>query len=199
MREVAFKAAARRLQQRCFEPIDIGALVYFRVVFGGLMFLELLRYMTRGQLRMVWIDPTFHFKYPGFEWVKAPPDQWIYPLAGLLLAGATGITLGLFYRISATVFAVGFTWLFLMEAAHYLNHFYLICLLSFLAILVPANRRLAVDTWRKPSLRSEVAPAWTLWLIRFQIAIVYIYGGFAKLNADWLRGRTGEKLADAAG
>ena len=32
------------------------------------------------------------------------------------------------------------------------------------------------------------APAWTLWLLRAQIGIVYFYAGLAKLNADWLQG-----------
>jgi hypothetical protein len=29
-------------------------------------------------------------------------------------------------------------------------------------------------------------PAWVLWLLRFQIAVPYFYGGIAKLNYDWL-------------
>ena len=33
-----------------------------------------------------------------------------------------------------------------------------------------------------------VAPAWALWVLRFQIAIPYTYGGIAKLNGDWLQG-----------
>ncbi len=31
-------------------------------------------------------------------------------------------------------------------------------------------------------------PAWALWLIRFQVGVPYLYGGFAKINPDWLRG-----------
>jgi hypothetical protein len=32
-------------------------------------------------------------------------------------------------------------------------------------------------------------PAWTLWLLRFQFAVPYFFGGIAKINADWLRGQ----------
>ena len=35
---------------------------------------------------------------------------------------------------------------------------------------------------------SSTVPAWTIWLLRFQIGVPYFYGGLAKLNADWLQG-----------
>ena len=31
-------------------------------------------------------------------------------------------------------------------------------------------------------------PAWVLYLLRLQVTVVYLYGGVAKLNADWLGG-----------
>jgi vitamin K-dependent gamma-carboxylase len=173
---------------RCFEPIDIAALIYFRIAFGALMVWEIWRCFVGHRLNSLWIQPEFHFKYFGFDWVQPPPGDWIYVLFAVLLTSAAGVTIGLCYRLCAILFALGFTWLFLIDAAQYLNHFYLICLLGFVSILLPANRRLAVDSLRKPSLRSDIAPAWTLWLLRGQMAIVYFYGGIAKLNPDWLHG-----------
>ena len=32
-------------------------------------------------------------------------------------------------------------------------------------------------------------PAWTLWLLRFQIGLPYLFGGLAKFGDDWLRGQ----------
>src|SRR5262249_9978442 len=29
-------------------------------------------------------------------------------------------------------------------------------------------------------------PAWTVWLLRFQLGVVYVFGAVAKLNPDWL-------------
>ena len=63
----------------------------------------------------------------------------------ILAAAALGIMLGCFYRLSAAVFCLGFTYIFLMEKAYYLNHFYLICLLSFLLIFIPAGDACSVD------------------------------------------------------
>ena len=178
----------RRWRDVWFKPIDIASLVYFRIAFGSLMVWEVCRYLRGRRVDSLWIIPEFHFKYYGFEWVHPPPGNWMYGLMACLLISAAGITLGLWYRLCAVIFAVGFTWLFLIDQAKYLNHFYLICLLAFISVFLPANRRLAFDCLRKPTLRSEIAPAWTLWLLRTQMAIVYFYGGLAKLNADWLRG-----------
>jgi len=40
----------------------------------------------------------------------------------------------------------------------------------------------------RPFLRSDTEPAWSVWLLRFQIAVVYVFGGLVKLSPDWLRG-----------
>lgn len=93
---------------------------------------------------------------------------------------------GFWYRLSATLFFLGFTYVFLLEQARYLNHFYLISLISFLMIFVPAHRAFSIDALS--GARSATAPAWALWLLRAQIGIPYFYGGLAKLNGDWLRG-----------
>ena len=45
-----------------------------------------------------------------------------------------------------------------------------------------------MDAVFRPGLRARTVPAWTLWLLRGQIAIPYVFGGVAKLNTDWLHG-----------
>ena len=37
-------------------------------------------------------------------------------------------------------------------------------------------------------LPGDTAPAWALWILRFQIGVVYFYGGLMKINGDWLHG-----------
>jgi len=101
---------------------------------------------------------------------------------------ATCITLGVWYRISATLFFIGFSYVFLLDQARYLNHFYLVSLISFLMIFIPAHRVFSLDALLEPQLRSRLVPAWSLWLLRFQVGVPYFFGGVAKLNADWLRG-----------
>jgi hypothetical protein len=101
---------------------------------------------------------------------------------------AVFIALGIFYRASMVLFALGFSFIFLLEQGRYLNHFYLVTLLSWIMVFIPAHRSASFDAWRRPALASEYAPTWALWLLRAQIGIAYFYGGVAKLNADWLSG-----------
>ncbi|MCA9117038.1 MAG: HTTM domain-containing protein [Planctomycetaceae bacterium] len=184
----------QQLVQALLYPTDIAMLVYFRVIFGAIMAWEAWRYVVpRGPEGVSWVQtqyifPTFHFTYYGFSWVKPWAGQGMYWHMYALGALAACITVGFCYRAATTLFFLGFTYFFLLDQVNYLNHFYMICLVSFLLIFLPANRAYSVDAWWKQSLRSQVAPAWTLWLLRFQIGIVYFYGGIAKLNADWFAG-----------
>jgi hypothetical protein len=98
------------------------------------------------------------------------------------------ITAGFLYRLSAALFFIGFTYCFLLDQSTYLNHFYLVCLLSFLLIFMPAHGALSVDAWLRPRLRAQTTPAWTIWMLRAQVAAVYFFGGIAKISPDWLRG-----------
>jgi len=176
------------LRRRLFAPIDIASLVFFRIAFGAIMLWEVMRYFVNGWIRSFYIEPTFHFKYWGFGWVQPLPGDLMYLLFYLLGVLAICIMVGLSYRISAALFFVGFTYVFLLDQARYLNHFYLVSLISFLMIFIPAHRAFSFDVWRRPERQSETAPAWTLRLLRAQLAIVYFYGGLAKLNSDWLSG-----------
>lgn len=180
--------ASLRLGYRLFEPIDIASLVHFRIAFGAIMLWEVWRYFSYGWIGRYYVEPTFHFTYFGFDWVRPWPESGMYLHFAALGVLAVCIMLGVQYRIAAALFFLGFTYVFLLEQGRYLNHFYLICLLSLLVIFVPAHRAASFDAWRRPALWSETVPAWGLWLLRAQLGIVYFYGGLAKLNEDWLRG-----------
>ena len=180
------QSGATSLWSRFLAPVDIASLVYFRIAFGAIMLWEVWRYFNFDWISSYWITPTFHFTYWGFGWVKPWPGEGMYLHFYALGLLAILIALGLFYRVSATLFFLGFTYLFLLEKARYLNHFYLICLISFLLIFIPTQRAFSLDGLLWPRNRSPTAPAWALWLLRAQIGIVYFYGGVAKLSSDWL-------------
>ncbi|HEY9886789.1 MAG TPA: HTTM domain-containing protein, partial [Candidatus Obscuribacterales bacterium] len=184
----SLNAIGKALTRRLFAPIDIASLVYFRIAFGAIMLWEVWRYFTKGWIPRYWIDPVINFTYYGFDWVRPLPGIGMYVVFGALGVLAFNILIGWHYRLSAVLFFIGFTYSFLLEQARYLNHFYLICLLSFLLIFLPAHRAFSVDAWRRPAVAAQVAPAWTLALLRAQLCIVYFYAGIAKLNADWFAG-----------
>lgn len=177
-----------RLADRLFEPVDIASLVFFRVVFGAVMLWEVWRYFSNDWIARYYIEPEFHFTFYGFGWVQPWPGDWMYVHFLALGVLAAMIVVGLAYRVAAALFFLGFTYVFLLEQARYLNHFYLIVLLSLLLVFLPANRALSLDALLRPRLRADAVPAWTLFLLRAQIGLVFVFAGIAKLNGDWLRG-----------
>src|SRR5215216_6130151 len=116
------------------KPVSITPLVRFRLVFGLLMFASLIRFWVRGWIDTVYITPSFHFSYSGFEWIKTLGDPGMYILFLVVIIAALFIALGFFYRIAAIVFFVGFTYIELIDVTTYLNHYYFISLVAFLMI-----------------------------------------------------------------
>ena len=177
-----------RFRHYLWQPIDIAFLVFFRIAFGAIMLWEVGRYFQYDWIAGHWINPQFHFTYYGFSWVRPWSGTGMYLHFAILGVLAFCIMLGIKYRVSALLFWLGFSYIFLLEQSQYLNHFYLISLLSFLLIFLPAGDAFSVDTYFQPESRRDYVPRWTQWLLRFQIGLVYVYGGIAKLNHDWLRG-----------
>jgi vitamin K-dependent gamma-carboxylase len=164
------------LLRRLFAPVDVAPLVLARIAFGVLMVIEVIQYFVNDWIGRYYIEPSFLFRYPGFGWVDPLPGSGMYWLFAVLGVAAAMIAVGLWHRIAALVFAIGITWVFVLDQTHYLNHMYLICLFATQLAIVPLRRS------------SQTAPAWAHWLLAGQLAIVYIYGGIAKIDADWLAG-----------
>src|SRR5688500_1883951 len=167
---VANAGAKQNLWQRVcaalFEPVDISFLVFFRIVFGGIMLWEVYRYFSYGWITRYFVEPALTFTYYGFSWVKPWLGSGMYIHFVVLGVAAACVMLGLFYRIAAPVFFLAFTYFFLLEQTRYLNHFYLVCLISFLMCFLPAERAFSIDALLRRKIRSDVVPAWTLWLLR---------------------------------
>ncbi len=145
-----------------------------------------LRFVYQGWIEKLYLEPTFFFKFYGFSWVQPLGETGMYFLFGLIALSAFCIMLGCFYRLASICFFLCFTYVELIDATNYLNHYYLVCLLAFLMIFLPAHRAFSFDVWRKPALRVDRVPAWTINILIFQLSLVYFCAGLAKLNPDWL-------------
>ncbi len=169
-------------------PIDGAFLVGFRIAYGVAICYQALRYLSKGWVESYYIEPDFHFTYLGFGWVRPWPGEWMtVHFVAMAVLGAF-VAVGFLYRLSAVLLCLNLTYWFLLDTTDYNNHYYLECLLAFLLIWMPAQRGLSVDALLRPSLRTGWVPRWTLWLLRAQIGIVYVYGGLAKFDPDWLTG-----------
>ncbi len=169
-------------------PIDSLWLALYRISLGLCLLWQVWKYFSADLIRNFYVEPTLHFTWLLFDFVRPWPEPWMYLHFAVLGIAAACITVGFHYRLASFVFWIGYTWAFLIDQCWYLNHYYLICLLSFLAMFLPADCELSIDAWRHAKIRSRVVPAWTLWLLRFQVAIPYFYGGISKINPDWLAG-----------
>jgi vitamin K-dependent gamma-carboxylase-like protein len=118
------------VRRRLAAPVDIASLVAFRTMFGALVVWEVYCYATNGWIHAYWVQPEFHFSYLGFGWVEPLPAAGMWGLFGALSVAGVGIAVGACYRFCTAVFTIGFTYVFLLEPARYLNHFYLFCLLG---------------------------------------------------------------------
>ena len=174
-----------RITSILFQPIDASTLATFRVLFGIIMLWVTIDHWSDIEIAFLLTD--FHFTYDFFHWVKPLPGNGQYIHFTIMGIAALFITLGLFYRISMTVFAFCFLYFFLLEQAIYLNHYYFISLLSFLLIFVRANATFSLDNILFKKTSSKTVPFWNILIFRAQIFIVYFYAGLAKINYDWLR------------
>lgn len=165
------------------ETTKAAPLAVFRIFFGVMMFLSIVRFWWNGWIEKLYIQPNFFFSYYGFEWVK-PLGSWTYLIFIICAFASLGVAIGFKYRVSIIVFFLSFTYIELMDKTTYLNHYYFISLMSFLMIFLPAGDHFSYDAAKKGSL-VEV-PRWSIDAIKLMLAIVYFYAGLAKLNSDWL-------------
>lgn len=170
-------------------PCDSAGLAVIRIAIGLAIAWFALDTLTSSSLDADFMRPRMHLTYLGFGWVRPWPAPGMYVHFAVMLAAAVGTAAGLFYRASALLMLLTFSHAFLIERSLYNNHYYLQVLLALLATVLPLHACWSIDAWRRPQVRRPALPRWMLTLVRFQIGIVYFYGGLAKLNADWLRGQ----------
>ena len=160
--------------RRAWAPVDASSIAAFRVMFGLALFVGIVRFVSSGWVDVLFVQPMFFFKYSGLEWVAVPPAPVLYALYAALAALALALAAGWNVRVVAALFTLGFAYAEAMDVTNYLNHYYLVVLLGALFAVLPVARA------------GGTVPAWVLWLLRFQIAAVYVHAGLAKAGSDWL-------------
>ncbi len=179
----------QHLESHLYRRVDGASLAVFRIAFGALMLWDVWKYFAYDWIGLMYVTPRFHFTYFGFGWVEPWPGDLMYVHFAVMGVLAFLIMIGLFYRVAMVLFLVAFTHAFLIDQVEYLNHFYLVILLSILMVFVPANRVYALDPliWRRARPRQTHVYAWNLWIVRIQMEIMLIFAGIVKINPDWLQ------------
>lgn len=179
-----------QIYQQLTALVSSKPLAVFRLFFGLLITWELLDYrFFRSEINDFFIQPTFHFSYPGMDWVPRLYGSGFELFYWVLIVLFVFLSAGFLYRLVSVLCFVGWSWLFFMERAIYFNHWYLVLLVLFLLMLLPANRLYSLDVLRQSSIRKDLIPFWCLGSLALLTGIVYFFSGTAKLNPDWLIGQ----------
>ncbi|PBQ34018.1 HTTM domain-containing protein [Sphingobacteriaceae bacterium] len=180
------ETAIKRLLKYLSFPVNIAPLVIFRIAFGALMFISISRFIYKGWVYSMYIQPKLFFPYYGFEWVKPFSAMGMYLVFALLLLCSLGIILGALYRVCILTFFVLFTYVELIDKTNYLNHYYFVSIVSFLLIFCPASDNFSLDTKIFRKEEHFTIPRFYIFMLQLQMFLVYFFAGVAKLNADWL-------------
>ena len=169
-----------------FKHIDNTGLILWRVIFGALITIEAFGAIATGWVRRTLVEPDFTFNFIGFDFLQPLPGDGMYYYFALMGVFGMLVTFGYKYRFSMACYALMWTSVYLMQKTSYNNHYYLMMLLCWLMVFLPANRWFSLDAKQKPSLKSPSAPRWTYLVVIFQVWIVYTYASIAKWYPDWL-------------
>lgn len=172
--------------RRTLAPVSGASAAAFRVAFGIIALIAIVRLFAHGWIDDLYVEPTHHFTYPGFGWIRPLPGWGMHLLFAAIGALSIAIAVGYRYRLSVALFFLGFTYAELVDRTTYLNHHYWLSLTALLMVFLPLNRMLSVDSWLNPYISKGTAQSWVLWALRAQVGVVYVFAGIAKLNPDWL-------------
>lgn len=149
------------------------------------MTIALVRFFAKGWIETFYLKPDFFFSYDGLEWITPLAPPFMYGLYAALLVLSVCIMAGLFFRISIVLFFLLFSYTEFLDKSVYLNHYYLISLLSFLMSFLPMSAVASLDALRQKSISVwNSGPA--VFLLKIQVGSVYFFGGVAKIGYDWL-------------
>lgn len=174
------------------------SLAVFRICLGLVLAYDALYYLwpREGIGNFLTLDFSresnpWMFPYAGFEWVQPLPQSWMTGVFVIYGLAAVAMALGLFTRGASAVVFLSYTYTFLLDATRYNNHYYLTVLITAIMTVAPTATCLSVDRLiRRRRLRGrvpdETIPFWPIFLLRFQWAMVYVYGAVTKTTASWL-------------
>jgi vitamin K-dependent gamma-carboxylase len=158
------------------------------MVFGFLIAAEGFGAIATGWVKRTFIDPELTFNFIGFDFLQPLTGSSMYFVFVLMGIFGIMVMLGYKYRWSMLAYAVLWTAVYLLQKTSYNNHYYLMMLLCWLMVFLPANRLYSLDAKFNPSLKSSAMPQWCLVILILQVWIVYTYASVAKMYPDWLDG-----------
>lgn len=176
-----------RFKKLLFEPVSSASLGLFRIAVGILLCWQF--YRIEPYIVEVLAKQKFFLTYDFFHWIKIGTPEQLQALFKVSYIFCLLLAVGVLTRISSVFLFFSWTYIFLLDAGHYNNHFYLYSLILFLLIFVKSDQSLSLKNLLKPKeQRQYYIPYWQLFLFKAQMLLIYFWGGIAKFDYDWLRG-----------
>ncbi len=178
-----------RVDELLGRPVSMRALALLRIPVGLIAVWHLASVLD--DLRAAGGRPTFADPYAGWYPAASPAVESVLLVVGMVAAVA--LAAGLATRTAAVVtLAVIVHHLGSSAVNVHNNRAFLAIVLAGLAV-GPCGRELSVDAWwrarRGRPARPTEAPAWPLWLLRFEAVSLYGASGLSKLvDPDWFGG-----------
>lgn len=168
-------------QEKSAKPLAV-----FRIGFGLMMAISLIRFWAKGWIESLYLLPKHHFPFFGWDWVSVLQGNGMYYLFSLLILASLLIATGKYYLPAIITFFLGFTYIELIDKTYYLNHYYFVSLVSFLLIFLPADKEYHLNRNWKFSVTHHSIKQWEVGSIRLMLGMVYCFAGIAKINPDWV-------------
>ena len=172
------------MRERAGAAVPAYSAAVFRIAFGVIALVVVIRFFANGWIDELLLDPPLHYPYHGLGWIRPWPAPVMYIQFAALAVAAAGIAFGWRYRLSAAVFAANFAYVELIDQTLYINHYYWMALTAGLMVFLPLHRVWSLDARRAGW--DPVVPRLAVWVLRFQVGMVYVFAGLAKLSPDWL-------------
>lgn len=168
-------------------------LAALRIFFGGIMLAQCSKLWAR--VAAYEQSNGLVFPFGGLEFIQLADAPVLRLLVGVAALGAVLVIIGWKFRWGSILWGLVASYFLLSDQLYFNNHYYLFALLAFLLAATDADGQWSVKARQKGVQRQ--APYWQVFLLQFQLAIVYFYGGLAKLNGDWLSGSITIEAAEA--
>jgi len=174
----------QKFRNELFKEKSNASLALFRILVGSVLFCQTLWFISTDFIFNNILQPAILFKFYYFQFLDPFPPTIMKLLMFLMLASTVFIIIGRFFKYASFFYGLSFTYLWLLDKANFNNHYYFISLLILLLFFTNAERG---GTLRKrEDLSNGTVPYWQMFILKFQIFIVFFIAGLNKINDSWL-------------
>ncbi len=166
-----------------FKQESAASLGLFRILFGIVLFAQTVWFIKTDFITLNLFDPVLHFKFYFFQFLEPLSKPMMKVMMLLMLLSTVLITIGRWLKSALVFFGLSFTYLWLLDKSYFNNHYYFISLLVFLLLFTSANNW---GSFRAKKRDEGTISYWQIFILKFQIFIVFFIAGINKLNPYWM-------------